>query len=117
MIFTIYGLNFKMRFMWLIISTMLHGISMPTLRIQGGKILDNLDSAFLEKMIGEGPDNRQGTLVGKESLKLDEIVCSFIDEENSQNFKDLPLELSGFCIWCLVQGDGALIPGNPKLGL
>ncbi|XP_066253099.1 cilia- and flagella-associated protein 206 [Euwallacea similis] len=37
--------------------------------------------------------------------------------EAVKNFQNIKLEYLGFCCWKLIESDGALIPGNPNMGI
>ncbi|KAF7991410.1 hypothetical protein HCN44_002972 [Aphidius gifuensis] len=43
--------------------------------------------------------------------------CSIIYPNTTKDFEKTPLEFLGFCAWTFVAGHGALIPGNPNIGI
>ncbi|XP_074095863.1 cilia- and flagella-associated protein 206 isoform X1 [Cotesia typhae] len=43
--------------------------------------------------------------------------CVILYPNTTKNFQDIQLEFLGFCAWTFVVGFGALIPGNPNIGI
>ncbi|XP_057340180.1 cilia- and flagella-associated protein 206-like [Microplitis mediator] len=43
--------------------------------------------------------------------------CLILYPNTSENFQEIQLEFQGFCAWTFVAGYGALIPGNPNIGI
>ncbi|XP_046383752.1 cilia- and flagella-associated protein 206 [Ischnura elegans] len=81
------------------------------------QVLDSLDNKIVKQMIGEEhEDRKKSPEISLSAELIPEIELITYDAVGSA-FEDLPVELNGFCIWCFVHGHGALIPGNPKLGL
>ncbi|XP_053594552.1 cilia- and flagella-associated protein 206, partial [Microplitis demolitor] len=43
--------------------------------------------------------------------------CLILYPNTSENFQEIQLEFQGFCAWTFIAGYGALIPGNPNIGI
>ncbi|XP_057340073.1 cilia- and flagella-associated protein 206-like [Microplitis mediator] len=43
--------------------------------------------------------------------------CLILYPNTSENFQEIQIEFQGFCAWTFVAGYGALIPGNPNIGI
>ncbi|GJQ87333.1 hypothetical protein Trydic_g17380 [Trypoxylus dichotomus] len=75
----------------------------------------------LRIMIGDGPiltDAQRLNQVTDEGIVINEDLLREIKmPADIENFEEAQLQLLGFCIWEFVESQGALIPGNPELGV
>ncbi|KAJ8686759.1 hypothetical protein QAD02_022553 [Eretmocerus hayati] len=74
-----------------IVDKLLKGVDVPT------------DAERLEQTMGK--------------LIVDCGECTLAYPNNETNFDKLNIQFLGFCAWSFVVGNGALIPGNPNIGI
>ncbi|XP_011496909.1 PREDICTED: UPF0704 protein C6orf165 homolog [Ceratosolen solmsi marchali] len=83
------------------------------------KIVDTHHRTILNKLLNKvqvvSDAERMEKTMGK--LIVDCGNCSLAYPSHNNNFSQMNLQFLGFCIWSFVVGNGALIPGNPNIGV
>ncbi|XP_067006807.2 cilia- and flagella-associated protein 206 [Anabrus simplex] len=84
------------------------------------QVLDTIEKNMLKFLIGTSPvlsdEDRLESTTGL-TIKIEGKKCEVIHSSAISDFDQIPLQFLGFCPWTLVEGDGALIPGNPNMGV
>ncbi|XP_033608369.1 cilia- and flagella-associated protein 206 [Cryptotermes secundus] len=84
------------------------------------QVLEYTDEGVVKQMIGNTQVlTDEARLKATTGLKIDStgIKCEVLYPAQVTDFDKIPLQYLGFCAWSLVEGLGALIPGNPNMGV
>ncbi|KAJ9597926.1 hypothetical protein L9F63_011213, partial [Diploptera punctata] len=84
------------------------------------QVLDYIDESTIKHMIGnENILTDEARLEATTGMKIDPegMQCEVVYPSQVTDFDKIPLQYLGFCAWTLVDGEGALIPGNPNMGV
>ncbi|KDR14041.1 hypothetical protein L798_11954, partial [Zootermopsis nevadensis] len=84
------------------------------------QVLENIDEGVVKQIIGNTEIlTDEARLKATTGLKINStgLKCEVIYPAQVTEFDKIPLQYLGFCVWSLVEGVGALIPGNPNMGV
>ncbi|XP_069694872.1 cilia- and flagella-associated protein 206 [Periplaneta americana] len=84
------------------------------------QVLEYIDEDTLKHMIGDATIlTDEERLKATTGLKIEssEMKTEVVYPAQVTDFDKIPLQYLGFCAWSIIEGHGALIPGNPNMGV
>ncbi|PSN39196.1 Cilia- and flagella-associated protein 206 [Blattella germanica] len=84
------------------------------------QVLDYIEESTVKCLIGDSEIlTDEARLEATTGIKIysEGMQCEVVYPAQVTDFDKIPLQYLGFCAWSLVEGKGALIPGNPNMGV